>query len=93
MQNKLSLELLEERMRIEKERMALDVNTEIPFVRQGSGRRPGPRKFLFDIVFIFLFVKDATFSPSVTHTHTYTRPTPELNHLASFCSSFVLSCV
>lgn len=50
--NKLSLELLEERMRIEKDRMALDINNDMPFVRQGSGRRPGPCKFsLFCILF------------------------------------------
>ena len=44
-----ALELLEERMRIEnmQDRMALDVNNELPFVRQGSGRRPGPCKFCF----------------------------------------------
>lgn len=51
--NKLSLELLEERMRIEKDRMALDINNDMPFVRQGSGRRPGPCKFLFFLYFIF----------------------------------------
>ena len=43
---------LEDRLRAENEaprinpteRMTLDFNTEQPFVRQGSGRRPGPRK-------------------------------------------------
>lgn len=47
---------LEERLRAENEqasanrpcavgdRMTLDLNTDPPFIRQGSGRRPGPRK-------------------------------------------------
>ena len=44
---------LEDRLRAEiteatrsQEKMTLDINNEVPFVRQGSGRRPGPRKFI-----------------------------------------------
>ena len=50
---------LEDRLRAEiseatrsQERMTLDINNEVPFVRQGSGRRPGPRKFQLEICII-----------------------------------------
>ena len=50
---------LEDRLRAEiseatrsQEKMTLDINNEVPFVRQGSGRRPGPRKFQLEICII-----------------------------------------
>ena len=50
---------LEDRLRAEineaartQEKMTLDINNEVPFVRQGSGRRPGPRKL--NLIFAYL---------------------------------------
>lgn len=50
LQNLLSLEELSERIRAENTESArlnqekMSIDNEVPFVRQGSGRRPGPRK-------------------------------------------------